>query len=58
MGGVKLVCVECKASSDASARGWRAYVVEVDDDGEEEDEVVFYCPRCAVREFGGRRRTS
>jgi hypothetical protein len=25
-------------------------VVDVDDDGQ--DEVVFFCPRCAAREFG------
>jgi hypothetical protein len=40
--------------SDASASGWQAHLVDVDDDGE--DEVVFYCPHCAAREFGGRRR--
>jgi hypothetical protein len=53
--GEKLLCIECKERSDSSARGWRGYLVDVDDDGE--DEVVFYCPRCAAREFGGRRRS-
>ena len=47
---VELVCEECRARSDARALGWRGYLVDRDDDGE--DEVVFYCPRCAVREFG------
>jgi hypothetical protein len=52
--GAKLRCVECETSPDASARGWQGHLVDVDDDGE--DEVVFYCPRCAAREFGARRR--
>jgi hypothetical protein len=52
----KLRCVECEKSSDASARGWRGSLVDVDVDDDGEDEVVFYCPRCAAREFGGRRR--
>jgi len=47
---VELVCEECRARSDARALGWRGYLVDRDDDGE--DEVVFYCPRCAGREFG------
>jgi len=47
---VELFCEECRARSGASAVGWRGYLVDRDDDGE--DEVVFYCPRCAVREFG------
>jgi hypothetical protein len=58
MSGAKLRCVECEERSDASARGWHGYLVDVDVDVEDdgEDEVVFYCPRCAAREFGGRRR--
>ena len=47
---VELFCEECRARSDARALGWRGYLVDRDDDGE--DEVVFYCPRCAAREFG------
>jgi len=30
---------------------WRAYLGA--DDLDEPPEVVFYCPRCAEREFGG-----
>ncbi len=47
---VELVCEECRARSNASAVGWRGYLVDRDYDGE--DEVVFYCPGCAAREFG------
>jgi hypothetical protein len=50
----KLDCVECGASSNASARGGQEHLVDLDDDGE--DEVVFYCPRCADREFGEHRQ--
>lgn len=53
MSGAGLVCMECKESSDACARGWRGYLVDRDDDGQ--DEVVFYCPVCASREFGQLR---
>jgi hypothetical protein len=35
---------------DIDARDWRAHRVDLDDDGE--DEVVFFCPECSVREFG------
>jgi RNA polymerase subunit RPABC4/transcription elongation factor Spt4 len=45
-----LACVECGRRSDAEARGWHGYLVDTDDDGA--DEVVFFCPRCADREFG------
>jgi hypothetical protein len=51
---LELVCEECRARSDASAVGWRGYLVDLDDDGE--DEIAFYCPRCAVREFGENLR--
>ena len=50
MRALELVCEECRRRSDARAGGWRGYLVDIDDDGE--DEVVFYCPRCAAREFG------
>lgn len=41
---------ECGAESEAGAVGWRAYLA---DDGE----AFTFCPRCADREFGGRRRS-
>jgi hypothetical protein len=50
----KLECVECGRQSDPKARGWQGHLVECDDDGE--DEVVFFCPLCALREFGDVRR--
>ena len=51
---VELVCIECGRRSGPAAVGWRGYLVDLDDDGE--DEVVFYCPRCAAREFGEKVR--
>jgi hypothetical protein len=44
------VCVACEGEADASARGWQAYLADIDDDGR--DEVVLFCPPCADREFG------
>jgi hypothetical protein len=44
-----LTCTECGRRSGGEARGWQGYLVDLDDDGE--DEVVFYCPACAAREF-------
>jgi hypothetical protein len=49
----KLICVECRRAAEHKAGRWRAYLIE-SDDANEEDEVLFYCPRCAVREFGER----
>ena len=49
MGPQRLACEECSAVADDAARGWEAHLVDEDDDGE--DEVVFYCPVCAAREF-------
>jgi hypothetical protein len=43
-------CIECGGESDELATGWRAYIVP--DEDENEDEVAFYCPECAEREFG------
>jgi len=45
-----LECGECGETAVGSARGWRAYLCDVDDDGE--NEVLCYCPRCAEQEFG------
>jgi hypothetical protein len=50
----QLLCEECEALSGARAEGWRGHLVDLDDDGE--DEVVFYCLRCATREFGKKLR--
>jgi hypothetical protein len=47
-----LTCLECGAVSDASARGWRAYI----GGGHEDDgpvEVGTFCPACSEREFEG-----
>jgi hypothetical protein len=46
----RLICCECQQRSAATAIGWQGYVVDLDDDGQ--DEVVFFCPGCAAREFG------
>ena len=47
------VCVECGRRADREARGWQGHIVDADDDGDAE--VVFFCPRCAAREFGDLR---
>jgi len=44
-----LLCIECGCTAVEEARGWRAYVIDLDDDGE--DEIVCYCPTCSAREF-------
>jgi hypothetical protein len=46
----ELVCEECERRSTAEAQGWQGHLVDLDDDGQ--DDVVFYCPGCAAREFG------
>jgi hypothetical protein len=33
-----------------NARGWLAYLVDLDDD-DEDAELIFFCPACAAREF-------
>jgi len=47
-----LVCAECGLESAGVARGWRAYLCDLDDDGQ--DEVLCFCPACAEREAGAR----
>jgi len=47
----ELVCAECCCEAAEAERGWQGHLVDVDDDGA--DEVLFFCPRCAAREFGG-----
>ncbi len=45
-----LVCEECGAAAEGAERGWRAYLCDVDDDGQ--DEILTYCPWCALNAFG------
>jgi hypothetical protein len=45
----RLQCVECGRVSRENERGWRAYLGDADDGG---DEVLVFCPGCAEPEFG------
>ena len=45
----RMKCEECGQAATGRAAGWEALLVDLDDDGQ--DEVVFYCPVCAEREF-------
>jgi hypothetical protein len=48
----RMLCWECLALADEQAKGWRAYRGDVP--GEDfEPILLFYCPVCAEREFGG-----
>ncbi len=47
---VSLDCIECGRCSTDEALGWRGYLVDLNEDGHEDD-VVFYCPNCAAMEF-------
>ena len=47
-----LVCCDCERRAGGTAAGWQGYLVDLDDDGR--DEVAFFCPACAAREFGTR----
>jgi hypothetical protein len=49
---VILICAECSSESDEQATRWRAFLADLDDDGH--DEPVYFCGRCAEREFGDR----
>jgi hypothetical protein len=44
-----MTCEECEIEAEGDALGWEAYLADLDDDGQ--DDVVFYCPVCAEREF-------
>ena len=44
-----MTCEECGQEPDGRAEGCEALLVDLDDDGQ--DEVAFYCPVCAEREF-------
>ena len=48
---MRLWCVACCRPSGPEARGWRIYLSEDPDDGDEVS-LAAYCPACAVREFG------
>jgi hypothetical protein len=48
----RLRCAECGQLSDADARGWRAYIAFVEQDGESSEALVL-CPDWAAFEFGG-----
>ncbi len=58
--GPMLNCEECatQPATVEEALRWRAYLVAVvENEGDEEvAEVAVYCPECADREFGDRRR--
>jgi hypothetical protein len=48
----RLLCWECLTVADEGARGWRACRGDVP--GEDPEPILlFYCPACAEREFGG-----
>jgi hypothetical protein len=48
----RLLCWECLTVADERARGWRAYRGDVP--GEDPEPILlFYCPSCSEREFGG-----
>ena len=48
---MKLRCEECGGTTEL-AQGWRAKIVEDEEDPEMDAYVVCYCPSCAQREFG------
>ena len=48
---MNLRCEECSRTTEF-ARGWRAKIVEDEEDPEMDAYVVCYCPACAQREFG------
>jgi hypothetical protein len=53
-----IVCVECGAmSATPSTRGWRGYRTG-DPELADPPELAFYCPVCAVKEFGSPRLPS
>jgi hypothetical protein len=53
-------CEECRNADQGTARGWIAVLVDLPDDNEA-PEVVIFCPSCAAEEFGehfARRKAS
>jgi len=49
-------CVECGTSSGLLWRGWCAYRTDDPETGEP-PALAFFCPTCARREFGRRRKS-
>ena len=49
-----LVCAACGREDNQCERGWEGHLVDLNEDGE--DEILFFCAACAVREFGSDRR--
>jgi len=47
-------CVVCGRKPFERARRWRAYRISLDWP-HDDPEVVFYCPACAIEEFGPNR---
>jgi hypothetical protein len=45
-----LACVECGATADQDAEGWRMYRADLPDE-DEQPELAAYCPDCARGEF-------
>ena len=41
-----MTCEECGIEAAGQAWGWQAHMVDLDDDGIEDD-VLFYCATCA-----------
>ncbi len=50
-GRAVLTCVECGRELDAETP-WRAYRVDVPQEGDEAPQLAFYCCACAEREVG------
>ena len=48
-----LRCVECGREQPNGECGWKAYLTT---DEDEPAQAVLYCPECATREFGERKR--
>ena len=49
-----IVCVECGETSVTPAtRGWCGYLIDLDESSES-PALAFYCPACALAEFGHR----
>jgi hypothetical protein len=46
-----LRCEECGVEATAGAWGWRGYRIDDPEDGDL-PEIGFFCPDCALREFG------
>jgi hypothetical protein len=49
--GEPIECVECGDRADLYAQGWRGYRVD-EPHADDLPALAFYCPDCAVREFG------